>query len=98
MDEDEREDFFDLLLEMRSILQHRFQPDGFNIGVNIGPAAGQTVMHLHIHIIPRYLGDIEHPEGGVRRIIPNLVEYPPRLAQHGNGQSTEMRRTHEIAG
>jgi len=76
LNEEEREDFFDLLLEVRSTLEHQFHPDGLNIGVNIGPAAGQTVMHLHIHVIPRYLGDVEHPEGGVRRIIPNSVKYP----------------------
>lgn len=75
----ERSDFFDLLLHVRDMIQHQFQPDGFNIGVNIGSAAGQTVMHLHVHLIPRYLGDVEHPEGGVRKIIPNLVEYPPQV-------------------
>jgi len=76
LNEEEREDFFDLLLEVRDLLQHKFHPDGFNIGVNIGPAAGQTIMHLHIHVIPRYFGDVEHPEGGVRQIIPNLAKYP----------------------
>lgn len=46
------------------------QPDGYNIGINCGEAAGQTVMHLHIHLIPRYLGDLENPRGGVRGVIP----------------------------
>jgi diadenosine tetraphosphate (Ap4A) HIT family hydrolase len=51
------------------------QPDGFNIGVNAGAAAGQTVMHLHWHIIPRYTGDQPDPRGGIRRIFPALADY-----------------------
>lgn len=75
----EIDDFFCLLLNVRQIIQKNFQPDGFNIGINIGTAAGQTIMHLHIHLIPRYIGDIEHPEGGVRRVIPNLAKYPSQV-------------------
>jgi len=77
LNRNERSDFFNLLLEVRDILHHQFQPDGFNIGVNVGPAAGQTIMHLHVHVIPRYAGDVEHPEGGVRNILPNLAQYLP---------------------
>jgi len=79
MSKKERDDFFDLLLRVREAIQEGFKPDGFNIGVNIGLAAGQTVMHLHVHLIPRYFGDVEHPQGGVRRIIPNKVLYPPQM-------------------
>jgi diadenosine tetraphosphate (Ap4A) HIT family hydrolase len=50
-------------------------PDGFNIGINDGVAAGQTVMHLHIHLIPRYAGDTEDPRGGVRWIMPKKAQY-----------------------
>ena len=50
-------------------------PDGFNIGINDGTAAGQTVMHLHIHLIPRYSGDTEDPRGGVRWIMPVKAPY-----------------------
>ena len=46
-------------------IERREQPDGFNIGINVGPAAGQTVFHLHVHLIPRYLGDMADPRGGV---------------------------------
>lgn len=51
------------------------QPDGFNVGINIGPAAGQTVPHLHVHVIPRYSGDVADPRGGVRHVIPNKANY-----------------------
>jgi len=68
---DEREALYSLLAEMRKKLQAERNPDGFNIGINEGRAAGQTVMHLHLHLVPRYSGDVEDPEGGVRGIIPS---------------------------
>ncbi len=55
--------------------QHR--PDGFNIGVNSGEAAGQTIFHLHVHLIPRYKGDQDDPRGGVRRLFPSKAKYWP---------------------
>lgn len=51
------------------------EPDGFNIGINDGEAAGQTVPHLHVHVIPRYEGDVEDPRGGVRWVIPSNADY-----------------------
>jgi ATP adenylyltransferase len=51
-------------------------PDGYNLGVNSGAAAGQTVNHTHLHVIPRYNGDVEDPRGGVRNIIPGKGAYP----------------------
>ena len=56
-------------------LATELKPDGFNIGINVGPAAGQTVMHLHVHLIPRYRGDQPDPRGGIRRIFPELADY-----------------------
>jgi len=56
-------------------LAERFSPDGFNIGINIGAAAGQTVPHVHIHLIPRYQGDTSDPRGGVRGVIPERRNY-----------------------
>ncbi len=51
------------------------KPDGYNIGINDGPAAGQTVPHLHIHLIPRYTGDVEDPRGGVRWVVAEKARY-----------------------
>lgn len=55
--------------------EEKIIPDGFNIGINDGAAAGQTVMHLHIHLIPRYAGDQPDPRGGVRWIFPDKADY-----------------------
>ena len=70
-------DFFELLKEAQKIIINKYSPDGFTIGINQGKAAGQTIDHLHIHLIPRFYGDIERPEGGIRKILPNKVPYPP---------------------
>lgn len=50
-------------------------PDGYNIGVNAGAAAGQTIFHVHLHLIPRYNGDVDNPKGGVRGVIPAKQKY-----------------------
>jgi diadenosine tetraphosphate (Ap4A) HIT family hydrolase len=76
LDRAEVEAVFALLLETRRLLDETQEPSGFNVGVNIGPAAGQTVMHAHVHLIPRYSGDVAEPEGGVRNIIPGKGRYP----------------------
>ena len=52
-----------------------YSPDGYNIGINTEECSGQTVFHTHIHIIPRYKGDIDNPRGGVRGVIPNKKDY-----------------------
>ena len=66
---------FSLLNEMKELLLQDSSPDGFNIGINDGIASGQTIMHLHIHLIPRYHGDCEDPRGGVRWIFPDKAAY-----------------------
>jgi diadenosine tetraphosphate (Ap4A) HIT family hydrolase len=71
----EREGLLRLLDRAKSVLDKEFQPDGYNIGINDGAAAGQTVPHLHLHLIPRHLGDREDPRGGVRWIIPEKADY-----------------------
>jgi len=65
----------DLIAEERKLIDEEFKPDGYNIGVNVGPAAGQSIFHVHIHIIPRYEGDVENPQGGVRHVIPKNAHY-----------------------
>lgn len=64
-----------LLEKVREQLASERQPDGFNIGINDGAAAGQTIMHLHIHLIPRYAGDHTDPRGGVRWVLPEHANY-----------------------
>jgi diadenosine tetraphosphate (Ap4A) HIT family hydrolase len=61
--------------QARSGLIKEFSPDGFNIGINDGLASGQTILHLHIHIIPRYKGDMPDPRGGIRWIFPDKAKY-----------------------
>jgi diadenosine tetraphosphate (Ap4A) HIT family hydrolase len=79
-------DFFDLtdsersqlnksILIAKSIIEKEFKPDGCNIGMNCGEAAGQTVFHFHCHIIPRYSGDMENPRGGVRHCVEGKGNY-----------------------
>ena len=60
---------------VRGRLMAELRPDGFNVGVNDGPAAGQTVPHAHVHIIPRRAGDVPDPRGGVRWVVPAKAQY-----------------------
>ncbi len=64
-----------MLARVRTILDAELRPDGYNIGINDGAAAGQTVMHVHMHVIPRYRGDRPDPRGGIRWIIPEKADY-----------------------
>jgi diadenosine tetraphosphate (Ap4A) HIT family hydrolase len=73
--QDERQAMMKLLDEARAILDRQYKPDGYNIGVNSGVAAGQTVMHVHMHLIPRYAGDRPDPRGGVRWVLPEKAAY-----------------------
>ena len=72
---EERIAIFDLIDETKKLIDNEYHPDGYNIGMNLGIEAGQTIMHLHIHLIPRYKGDISNPRGGVRGIIPEKQKY-----------------------
>jgi diadenosine tetraphosphate (Ap4A) HIT family hydrolase len=71
----ERADLMALLAAARADLDREFRPAGYNIGINDGAAAGQTVPHLHIHLIPRYAGDRDDPRGGVRWVLPDKAAY-----------------------
>ena len=73
--DDEQAALLALVREAKTLLDEHFHPDGYNVGVNVGPAAGQTVMHLHVHVIPRYAGDVEDPRGGVRGVVPERRVY-----------------------
>ncbi len=64
-----------LVAVVRGRLARQYQPDGFNIGLNDGTAAGQTVLHAHVHVIPCYCGDVGDPQGGVRGVIPSRRKY-----------------------
>lgn len=72
---EEQRAIMSLLGKMKLYLQDEFNPDGYNIGINSGKAAGQTIAHLHVHLIPRYAGDMEDPRGGVRHVIPERGNY-----------------------
>ena len=72
---DERMAMLELLDATKLIIDGLHKPHGYNIGINNGAAAGQTVMHLHVHLIPRYVGDRADPRGGVRWIIPEKAAY-----------------------
>lgn len=60
---------------VKDLIEEIYHPDGYNIGVNQGADAGQTIMHLHVHLIPRYKGDVKNPRGGVRGAIPGKQHY-----------------------
>ena len=72
---DEQAELLSALAIAREAISTKHQPDGFNIGVNVGEAAGQTVPHLHVHLIPRYKNDVVDPRGGVRHVIPASASY-----------------------
>ena len=75
LDESLQAAVWDTVRQARQLLEERFQPDGFNIGINDGRAAGQTVPHAHVHLIPRYRGDVPDPRGGIRWVIPHAAKY-----------------------
>jgi diadenosine tetraphosphate (Ap4A) HIT family hydrolase len=71
----EQERLIQAINKTKELIENDFNPDGYNIGMNCGAAAGQTVFHFHCHIIPRYKGDVENPRGGVRNVILGKGDY-----------------------
>ena len=72
---DEVDSIWEMVHEVKVFLENEFNPQGFNIGFNVGHEAGQTIDHTHIHVIPRYSGDMDDPTGGVRHVIPEKGKY-----------------------
>ena len=60
---------------VRALIDERYQPDAYNVGFNDGAAAGQTIMHFHVHVVPRYQGDVSDPRGGIRWVLPDKAAY-----------------------
>ena len=75
LDEEEQIQIWQLVAECRSIQKKESNPDGFNIGINDGPAVGQTIEHAHVHLIPRDHGDHPDPRGGIRWVLPTKADY-----------------------
>ena len=75
LDTNEREELTELIHKAKEIIEDENNPDGYNIGMNCGKVAGQSVMHFHCHIIPRYQGDMKNPKGGIRHCIEGKGNY-----------------------
>lgn len=75
LDEPEWDELWRVVRQVRRLLEARLSPDGWNLGVNSGAAAGQTVAHAHVHVIPRYAGDVADPRGGVRAVVPDRAAW-----------------------
>ncbi|HJK21862.1 MAG TPA: HIT family protein [Methanocorpusculum sp.] len=72
---EEQTAMFVLANQAKKLLDERYAPAGYNLGINCGEAAGQTIMHVHLHIIPRYCGDVPNPRGGIRAVIAAKQDY-----------------------
>ncbi len=100
----ERQALLEQIVPLRRLIEAHHRPDGYNIGVNIGPAGGQTVPHLHVHLIPRFAGDVGDPTGGVRSVIPAKANYlaaqhdhPPHRAPLVRGGTDDPLLPHLLA-
>lgn len=97
--DDERLDLLALVSEVKCLLDESHAPDGFNVGFNLGAAAGQTIEHFHIHVIPRRWGDVDDPRGGVRAVVPQMrawegmPDLPDDMAAEVEEVSIIRRRT-----
>lgn len=75
LSDQQKSELNNMILKAKEIVESEFNPDGYNIGMNCGLSAGQTVMHFHCHLIPRYTGDMKNPRGGVRHCIEGKGNY-----------------------
>lgn len=88
----EREAMNVMLQYVKQKVDDRYHPDGYNIGINVNEAAGQSVFHVHMHLIPRYKGDVENPKGGVRGVIPDKQKYSVTQESETVDVSTIMKK------
>src|SRR5437016_5757790 len=90
---------YELLRQAKESLDSKMKPTGYNLGVNVGQAAGQTVMHVHVHLIPRYSGDVSDPTGGVRNLIPGKGPYDlPREGRRAEDEQSNTDSCSSIPG
>ena len=82
----ELQELYDLLRQTKLLIDREHHPDGYNVGLNEGTAAGQTIAHVHVHLIPRYAGDVADPRGGIRNIIPMAGDYHKEAEKIGRGE------------
>ncbi len=75
LDDAEQLTIWKMLPDVKCLIERDHTPQGYNIGLNIGEAAGQTIGHVHLHVIPRYLGDVPDPRGGIRWVVPSRAAY-----------------------
>ncbi len=81
--EEEQAALLKAIAKAKEAIERRYSPDGWNIGVNVGAAGGQSVFHLHVHVIPRYAGDAAKPRGGVRHVVSGKADYPQAGGEEG---------------
>jgi diadenosine tetraphosphate (Ap4A) HIT family hydrolase len=94
--DDEQRAVLSLVTEVKRRLDEQFAPDGYNVGFNAGKAAGQTVMHLHVHVIPRFRGDMDDPRGGVRHVVPSKGNYLREVSPLATGGEDDPFARHVI--
>lgn len=94
--EDEQRAVLSLVAEVKRRLDEELAPDGYNVGFNAGAAAGQTVMHLHVHVIPRFRGDMDDPRGGVRHVVPSKGNYLRDVAPLATGGEDDPFARHVL--
>ena len=84
---EEQAELFQVIDSVKNEIETQYDPLGFNIGINVGQAAGQTVPHLHVHIIPRYESDAADPRGGIRNVVPDQSGYLEMIPIPPSGRS-----------
>lgn len=88
----EREAMNVMLQYVKRKIDERFHPDGYNVGINVNEAAGQSVFHIHMHLITRYIGDVKNPKGGVRGVIPSKQKYSTEEKPYSKNESATLAR------